>query len=113
MRYHAFLSYSSADRPFAKRLHEDLTAQGLEIWWDVEELRSRGRDAAMEIRDVIRASGDYFLLLVGGATLTRPYVRAELTPWVHRPLTPVGNYSNELFKWLTGGVGDGGWKGIT
>ena len=58
--------------------HGDLTARGFRIWWDEQALRSRGRNVATEIRDVISASGEHFLLLVGRGTLEREYVKKEL-----------------------------------
>ena len=34
---HIFISYArDDDEPFAQRLAEDLTGQGLEVWWDRE-----------------------------------------------------------------------------
>jgi hypothetical protein len=52
----AFLSYArSDDEPFVKRLYEDLTARGFDVWWDRVSMPGRGLGFLQEIRDAITA----------------------------------------------------------
>lgn len=49
-----FLSYARADdEPFVRRLCDDLTIDGFEIWFDRQDLRSQGRTFLDEIRQAI------------------------------------------------------------
>jgi hypothetical protein len=59
----AFLSYSSADKKLAKRLREELTKDGLSVWWDDDSIKS-GEAWRRQIREAIRSS-DYILVLAG------------------------------------------------
>jgi WD40 repeat protein len=72
-----FISYARADdEPFVKRLYEDLTAGGFDVWWDREAMESRGRTFLQEIRDAI-AAVDRLILVVGPEAAQSEYVRAE------------------------------------
>ena len=53
-----FISYARADdEPFVRRLYQDLTEFGYDVWWDREAMESRGRTFLQEIRDAIIAGG--------------------------------------------------------
>jgi WD40 repeat protein len=72
-----FISYArDDDEPFAKRLHDDLAANGIQVWWDRTAMESRGRTFLQEIRDAI-ASVDRLVLVIGPKAAQSAYVRAE------------------------------------
>jgi|GEM_PF-729374 len=72
-----FISYASEDREVARRLRDAISALGINVWYDEDELI--GGDAwDKKIRDRIRAC-DYFMPLVSKATEARRegYFRRE------------------------------------
>jgi hypothetical protein len=72
-----FLSYArDDDEPSVKRLCEDLTARGFEVWWDRVSMPSRGLTFPREIRDAIDAC-DRLVLVVGPDAVTSDYVQVE------------------------------------
>jgi WD40 repeat protein len=72
-----FLSYArDDDEPFVKRLYEDLTTHGFEVWWDRASMPNRGPTFTSEIRDAI-AAADRFVLVVGPAAAESKYVTQE------------------------------------
>ena len=72
-----FLSYARGDdEPFVRQLYADLTAHGFKVWWDRQDMPSRGLTFLQEIRDAILA-GDRLLLMVGPKAVTSDYVAAE------------------------------------
>jgi tetratricopeptide (TPR) repeat protein len=80
MNSSVFLSYArNDDEPFVQRLYRDLTACGLDIWWDRVSMPSRGLTFLQEIRDAINAR-ERFLLIIGPKAVTSDYVVAE---WRH------------------------------
>lgn len=49
-----FLSYArDDDEPFAKRLYEDLTSRGFDVWWDRVSMPNRALTFLHEIREAI------------------------------------------------------------
>ncbi len=75
-----FLSYArNDDEPFVKRLYEDLTARGFDVWWDRVSMPARGLTFLHEIRDAIDAR-ERFLLVLGPGATTSDYVIDE---WKH------------------------------
>jgi WD40 repeat protein len=92
-----FLSYSrSDDEAFVKRLYTDLTARGIDIWWDRVSMPSRALTFLQEIRDAVAGAGRV-LLVVGRGALESNYVRAEwqyaLEACLHvLPVLRVGDY---------------------
>ncbi len=49
-----FLSYARSDgEPFVKRLYDDLTARGFDVWWDRVSMPARALTFLQEIRDAI------------------------------------------------------------
>lgn len=72
-----FLSYArSDDEPFVRRLQADLTAAGFDVWFDKNDLRSRGLTFHHEIRNAIDAC-DRLVLIVGPRSAQSEYVRQE------------------------------------
>lgn len=72
-----FISYARADdEPFVKRLYQDLTAHGFEVWWDRVSMPSRALTFLQEIRDAVD-SADRLILVVGPGAVASDYVRAE------------------------------------
>jgi tetratricopeptide (TPR) repeat protein len=72
-----FLSYARADdEPFVRRLCDDLTAAGFDVWFDRDDLRSKGLTFHHEIRDAITAR-DRLVLIVGENAVASEYVRQE------------------------------------
>ncbi len=81
-----FISYASEDREVARRLRDTLSAQGIDVWYDEDELT--GGDAwDKKIRDRIRAC-DYFMPLISNATEARRegYFRREWRQAAERTL---------------------------
>ncbi len=77
-----FLSYARGDdEPFAKRLYDDLTARGFDVWWDRVSMPGRALTFLQEIRDAITAR-DRLVLVVGPKAVRSEYVRAE---WPYAP----------------------------
>ena len=64
-----FISYASQDRDAARRIRDTLIAQGIDVWYDEEELT--GGDAWDQmIRQRIREC-DYFMPVISGTTQRR------------------------------------------
>jgi hypothetical protein len=81
-----FLSYASEDRPAARSIRDALSAFGIEVWYDENELD--GGDAwDQKIRRQIREC-DYFMPIVSATTEARPegYFRREWRLAVERTL---------------------------
>jgi tetratricopeptide (TPR) repeat protein len=56
--------YLDANKSFMRKLYNDLTAEGYDVWWDREKMPSRGQTFNREIQDAIATS--YRLILVVG-----------------------------------------------
>ncbi len=86
-----FLSYArSDDEPFARRLYEDLSERGFDVWFDRESMPGRGLTFLHEIREAINER-DRLVLVFGPGALNSDYVEAE---WRHalemgKPVNPV------------------------
>ncbi len=81
-----FISYASEDREAAKRLRDALGAQGIDVWYDEDELT--GGDAwDQKIRRRIREC-DYFMPVISHATQARKesYFRREWRQAAERTL---------------------------
>lgn len=73
----AFLSYARTDDTgFVRRLHADLAAAGVNPWWDLVDMPSRGLTFLHEIRDAIDGR-ERLVLVLGPAAVASAYVRAE------------------------------------
>ncbi len=72
-----FLSYARGDdEPFVRRLYEDLTAHGFQVWFDRLSMPSRNLTFHQEIRDAV-AAHDRLLLVIGPMAVASEYVRQE------------------------------------
>jgi TIR domain len=71
-----FISYSSRDSEFAKRLHADLVRQGVKCWFAPENLRIGDR-FRQQIDDSIRAH-DKLLLVLSAESIRSAWVEAEV-----------------------------------
>lgn len=93
-----FISYAhNDDRLFVRRLYEDLTACGFQVWWDRVSMPSRALTFLQEIRDAIDAT-DRLILVVGPDAIESEYVRAEWQYALHAckvvmPILRIGDYS--------------------
>ncbi len=94
-----FLSYGrhddSADyrdpaKSFMRRLYNDLSAQGYDVWWDRENMPSRALTFLQEIQDAITPCR-LLILVVGEDALESDYVRAEWEFALQRciPVVPI------------------------
>jgi len=82
-----FISYArDDDEPFVKQLYQDLTENGIDVWWDRKDMESRGRTFLQELRDAIEAS-DCLIAVIGPTAVTSDYVKAE---WEHALLFAKG-----------------------
>ncbi len=71
-----FLSYAREDLETAKRLYSDLTARGLDVWWDVESLQV-GQNWALAIRQAIRDSRFFIALMSSRSVGKAGYIQKE------------------------------------
>lgn len=72
----AFLSHSSADKPFIRQLAADLTANGIDVWLD--EQRIRVGDSIPEAIAQGLAESDYFLIAISHNSMGSHWVQKEL-----------------------------------
>ena len=72
----AFLSHSSADKPFIRQLAADLTANGIGVWLD--EQRIRVGDSIPEKIAQGLAESDYFLIGMSHKSAESAWVQKEL-----------------------------------
>ena len=72
-----FLSYARGDdEPFVRRLYDDLTAAGFDVWFDRVSMPSRNLTFHQEIREAI-AAHERLVLVVGPDAVSSDYVRQE------------------------------------
>lgn len=72
----AFLSHSSADKPFIRQLAADLTANGVDVWLD--EQRIRVGDSIPEKLAQGLAGSDFFLIAMSEHSASSAWVQKEL-----------------------------------
>lgn len=72
----AFLSHSSADKPFIRQLAADLTANGVDVWLD--EQRIRVGDSIPEKLAQGLAGSDFFLIAMSEHSANSAWVQKEL-----------------------------------
>ncbi len=96
-----FLSYARGDdEAFARRLYEDLTASGFDVWFDRESLPSRDLTFHQEIEDAIRTR-DRLIYIGGPKAAASAYVRQEwqfavAADKVVIPLLRLGKYETAI-----------------
>jgi uncharacterized protein YjbI with pentapeptide repeats len=74
--YTCFLSHSSADKDFARRLHSRLRDEGLRVWFDEEHMKG-GKEIHPQIDEAIRAH-DKLLLVLSEASMKSTWVATEI-----------------------------------
>ena len=74
--YSCFISYSSKDEEFARRLHADLQEKGIRTWFAPEDLKI-GDKLNETISNVIRLR-DKLILILSEASVTSAWVRTEV-----------------------------------
>jgi hypothetical protein len=74
--YSCFISYSTKDEEFAKRLHSRMIQEKLRVWYAPEEMRA-GCEHDVQIDEAIRVY-DKLLLVVSEASMTSGWVRREI-----------------------------------
>ena len=74
--YSCFLSHSSPDKEFARRLHSRMRDEGLRVWFDEVDMRS-GRKLYEQIDEAIRVH-DKLLIVLSPASIDSEWVRTEL-----------------------------------
>lgn len=73
-----FISYARKDdEAFAKKLYNDLTNDGFDIWWDKETMECRGRTFLDEIETAIIKEVSHVILVLGPHAVTSGYVESE------------------------------------
>ncbi|MGB8646281.1 MAG: toll/interleukin-1 receptor domain-containing protein [Anaerolineae bacterium] len=82
--YSAFISYSSKDQEFAERLHADLQAKGVRVWFAPEDLKI-GSPFLKEIDDAVRLY-DKFMIVLSEHALASNWVEHEVATALHREL---------------------------
>ncbi|MGB8645392.1 MAG: toll/interleukin-1 receptor domain-containing protein [Anaerolineae bacterium] len=75
--YSAFISYSSKDQEFAERLHADLQAKGVRVWFAPKDMPI-GAPIVKEIDESIRLY-DKLMVVLSENSLKSPWVDYELT----------------------------------
>ncbi|MFH1197783.1 MAG: NB-ARC domain-containing protein [bacterium] len=95
-----FISYARGDdEAFAKRLYQDLTARGFEVWWDRESLHSVQLTFHQQIKDAIVKEIDRLIYIAGPKAAISEYVREEWKCALECdkhviPILRLGDYSN-------------------
>lgn len=74
--YSCFISYSSKDDEFARRLHSRLRDEKLNVWFAPEDMRG-GRKSAEQIDEAIR-NRDRLLLVLSEHSMESQWVRREV-----------------------------------
>ncbi len=71
-----FISHSSQDKPFARKLTTDLERQNLYVWLDKRELRV-GDSIVEKISEGLKET-DYFIVILSKASVDSRWVKTEL-----------------------------------
>jgi hypothetical protein len=74
--YSCFISYSSKDDEFAKRLHADLQSRGVRCWYATEDIKG-GRKVHEQIPEAIRTH-DKLLLVLSEYSMRSEWVKTEI-----------------------------------
>jgi hypothetical protein len=74
--YSCFISYSSKDDGFAKKVHADLQSKGVRVWFAPDDLRI-GDKFPTKIDEAIR-SFDKLMLVLSRNSIDSPWVRREV-----------------------------------
>ena len=74
--YSCFISHSSTDKAFTRKLHERLRAEGVNVYYAEESMRG-GRRVDIQIEQAIRGC-DRLLLVLSEQSMQSPWVRREI-----------------------------------
>lgn len=74
--YSCFISYSSKDKEFAKRLHADLQSKGIRVWFAPEDLKIGAR-IQETIEDAIRIY-DKLLIVLSSNSIESAWIEHEI-----------------------------------
>ncbi len=74
--YSCFISYSTNDEQFAKRLHSKMRDEGLRVWFAPEDMQS-GKKLHEQVDEAIRVF-DKLLLILSPASINSKWVRDEI-----------------------------------
>ena len=97
-----FISYGRADsKEFAKKLHERLTQQGLEVWFDFEDI-PLGVDYQNQINQGVEKTHN-FVFIISPHAVNSPYCAKEIELAVKFnkriiPLMHVEEISREIWR---------------
>jgi hypothetical protein len=92
--YSCFLSYSSKDQTFAKRLYEDLRANGVHCWFAPHDLQG-GKKVHEQIGKAIKAY-DRLLLILSENSMRSAWVKTEVANARSREIKRSVRYSFPL-----------------
>ena len=90
--YSCFISYSSKNEDFAKRLHADLQEQGVRCWFAPEDIKG-GRKLHEQIPEAIRLY-DKLLLVLSEHSMNSEWVKTEI---YHARQDEIRNEKRKLF----------------
>jgi hypothetical protein len=71
-----FISHSSQDKPFVRRLVQELERHHLRVWFDEQEI-GVGDSIVTRISDGLKDS-DYFMVVLSKASVASPWVQEEI-----------------------------------
>jgi hypothetical protein len=74
--YSVFVSHSTADKDFARRLHGRMRSEGLRVWFDEEDMQG-GRELHPQIDEAIRLH-DKLLVVLSEASIKSKWVATEI-----------------------------------
>jgi hypothetical protein len=74
--YSCFISHSSADKDFARRLHSRMRDEGLRVWFDEADMQA-GKKLHEQIDEAIRVY-DRLLLVLSASSMNSEWVKTEL-----------------------------------
>jgi hypothetical protein len=74
--YSCFISYSTKDEDFAKRLHSKMRDEGLRVWFSPEDIRG-GKKLHEQIDEAIRLY-DKLLLFLSSESMKTEWVKTEI-----------------------------------
>ncbi len=80
--YSCFISYSHADKPFARRLHDQFQAQGIRCWLDEHDLKPG--DRILDVVDNAIRLHDRILLCCSETSLNSWWVKDEIEKALQR-----------------------------
>lgn len=105
--YSCFISYSHADKPFARRLHDQLQARGIRCWLDDHDMKPGDRILDV-VDDAIRLH-DKILLCCSEQSLNSWWVKDEIDKALERErregrdiIIPLNLDSYVLEGWVSG-----------